>query len=166
MNNSVPLKLRFLAMLMHFIGGVPAGVTAVVTTVFLMYGFQFSEGSLLVTPALAFTLAISSSIFSFVLRLLTKNGAPFIVKVRDDANTYLLNSIIWIIACFVFCIFVLFTTCAIAFMGKDFMFLATVSVYLLDGIAIAYTLNAIVAMMFAIRGQVFKSPLAFLPMSN
>jgi hypothetical protein len=166
MNNPVPLKLRCLAMIMHFIGGIPAGVATVVITMFLIYGFQFNENSLLVTPVLAFGLAISASIFSFVLRLLTKNSDPFIVQVRNDANTYLLNSIIWIIACFVFCIFVLFTTCAIAFMGKDFMFLATVSVFLLDGIAIAYTLNAIVAMMFALRGKIFKSPLAFLSMSS
>jgi hypothetical protein len=166
MSNTISLKIRLLATIMHFIGGIPAGVAAVVITMFLIYGFQFGDESLLVTPVLAFTLAVSASIFSFVLRLLTKNSEPFIVQIRNDANTYLLNSIIWIIACFVFCIFVLFTTCAITFMGKDFMFLATVSVYLLDGIAISYTLNAIIAMMFAIRGQVFKSPLAFLPMSN
>jgi uncharacterized Tic20 family protein len=172
MNSPVSLKLRSLAVVIHFIGGIPALMAVITTTTFLTtttffwYDFKLSEESLLVTPALAFTLAISASIFSFVLRLLTKNSDPFIVQASNDANTYLLNSIIWIIACFVFCIFVLFTTCAITFSGQNFMFLTIASVFLLDGIAIAYTINAIIAMMFALRGQIFKSPLAFLSISS
>jgi uncharacterized Tic20 family protein len=165
MRNKIPLKLRCLGLFIHLIGGIPA-ISTSMSLGWLLIPEAREQLDLSFTVLFYLPLFISIAlVIILIIRVAVNKTHPFINEVSKDAIKYSLNSIIWMTTALIFCLFVFFMTCAGTNVNMDTSFLIVLSIALIFCIAISYSLNSIIAMIFTARGYRFQSPLVFLSTS-
>ncbi len=157
MRGEIPLKLRFLAMALHLVGGSIAicmviGVTLLGAGSIPLIG-RFIDSSFLIPSAI-----FLSPPLLLVLRVQTRDIHPFVDQAGRDAINCLLSTIVNMLISVVFTIFVFSVTCGIGNQDPTPFLLSFIPLAL---VAIAYFFNAVVAAIFAIQGYRLNSRLIY-----
>jgi uncharacterized Tic20 family protein len=162
-NDRLPLKFRLLAAILYIIAGIPIGILAIYSLSILIsnntsYNFKnaliidflFGLPSIIVLPFIA-----------WIQWLITKRIHPFVDRAGRSIINYTLNMLMLALCL----LFIFISTCGIftngnsgGSMGDNFIL---VSLFTLNGLAIAHALNSVVAGIFALQGLQFKNRLVY-----
>jgi hypothetical protein len=153
MNDLIPLKFRLLSAGFYLIGSMPI-LLILSIVLFLTLGGTIVNtiNCLLIVVYLVLVVA------SLMMWMRTSEIHPFAEKSRRAAINYVLNNLVAILFCVVFCIFVFTMTCGI---GSQDLMPILLSLLLFACIMLAYFINSVVAAIFALRGYSFRNRLIY-----
>jgi uncharacterized Tic20 family protein len=160
MNDLIPLKIRLLAAGIYAIFAVPMGSFLLFVTFVLISEINPTNHNLFGLIALDFFVGLPMTIVLPVVILIvwniTKKVHPFVDLAGKDVLNCSLNSLTTtILFSFVTC-----TTCGVVSMiNPDAGSIFVVGLILINGMALAYTINSVVAGIYALRGYRFKNRL-------
>jgi uncharacterized Tic20 family protein len=159
MREEIPLKLRFLAVALHLLGG---SITTYVVIGSALLGFALLPvvGDFILDSGF-FLIPLSIFISPPLILILwaqTRDIHPFLDQSGRDAINCLLSTVVGLLISIVFTIFVFSVTCGVGNQNPTPFFLSFIPFFL---VAIAYFVNSIVAAIFAIQGYRLNSRLVY-----
>jgi uncharacterized Tic20 family protein len=160
MNDLIPFKIRLLAAGIHAIFAVPMGIFLLFIVTVLISENSSGNYSMFGLIAVDFLIGLPMTIILPIVILIvwqiTRKIHPFVDLSGKDVLNYSLNSLIVTI----FFTFVTSTTCGIVSIvnsSTSIVFIA--SLIIINAVPIVYTINSVVAGIYALRGYRFKNRL-------
>jgi uncharacterized Tic20 family protein len=162
-NDRLPSKIRTLAAVLHAIIGIPIGIFAIYGLSLLIFNkTNYSlEGLLIIDFLFGLPSIFILPVVAWIQWLVTKKIHPFIDRAGRSIINYALNMLMLTLCL----LFIFISTCGVftngnsgGSMGDNFILVSLVT---LNCLAIAHTLNSVVAGIFALQGLQFKNRLVY-----
>jgi uncharacterized Tic20 family protein len=161
MSNEISLKFRCLAALFHILGGsISASVVAYITVALSYTYIPISTRNIAINTAVAMIPAtiLLSPIVILILWEITKQRHSFVNQCGRDAINCWLSTLLSMMICTIFTIFIFSVTCGVGSQDVVPFFLSIIPFCL---VTITYFLNSVIAVILATQGYRFNSRLIY-----